>query len=168
MFCSTWLHANDELFETGDLFLLCVWTIPISPRHQFWLEGVDATLINGNYFFENLGLILYTRKAAVFSWRSFMAIGEKIMVCWNITCQKRTLGPRNFWGVKWHSAKSYPLGDAFLQQIQLHVPFLANTTHNGTADSKEINSFQAVVETVESREICRDGWDTSFLERWVI
>lgn len=34
----------------------------------------------------------------------------------------------------------------------------------GLQISEEINPFQAVVETVESREIYRDGWDMSFLE----
>lgn len=127
------------------VFIMCMDT-PIRQGPQLWPEGVDATLINDNYFSEKLELIL---NAAAFTWRSFMAVGEKIMLCCNITCQKRTPRPRIFQGFKWHSVKSYPSGDAFLQQIQVRVPFPANTTHNGTTDFEGNKFFPSS---------CRNCW----------
>lgn len=89
------------------------------------------------------------KNAAAFTRRSFMAVGEKIMPCWNITCQKRTPRPRIFQGFVWHSVKSYLSGDVFLQQTQVRVPFPANATHNGTTDFEGNKFFPSS---------CRNCW----------
>lgn len=127
------------------VFIMCMDT-PIRLGPQLWPEGIDATLINDNYFSEKLGLILDTKKHSSIHleiicghWREW----------WNITCQKRTPRPRIFQGFIWHSVKSYPSGDAFLQQIQVRVPFPANTTHNGTTDFEGNKFFPSS---------CRNCW----------